>query len=116
MTQRKTDEASDEAVRAKIMMVYQDRKGHTWVVPAGYITDFVSVPRIPFAYWLTGDTAHMAAVFHDYLCTDYYPKLLTWREAADLFREAMQAEGVPRLRRWAMYWAVRLFGQAKKEE
>jgi len=28
------------------------------IVPEGYITDFASVPRLPFAYWLTGDTAH----------------------------------------------------------
>lgn len=102
--------------RLETDLVYQDGKGRRWVVYAGYITDYASVPRLPMAYWLTGDTAHMAAVLHDYLCTDYYPDRMTWREAADLFREAMEAEGVPRVRRWAMYWAVRIFGQTKKEE
>jgi hypothetical protein len=97
-------------------LIYLDAKGRTWTVPAGYITDFASVPRLPLMYWLTGDTAHMSAVLHDYLCTDFVPELMSWREAADLFREAMQAEGTPGWRRWGMYWAVRLFGSEKKEE
>lgn len=115
---RKTHEPQYGRARWELMtrLIYWDRNGRTWVVPAGYITDFASVPRLPLAYWLTGDHAHMAAVLHDYLCTDYYPTRMTWREAADLFNEAMQAEGVSRTRRWAMYWAVRLFGEAKKEE
>ena len=35
--------------------------------PAEFITDFSSVPRIPFAYWLTGGKAKKAAVMHDWL-------------------------------------------------
>lgn len=95
---------------------YFDNKGRMWTVPTGYITDFASVPRLPLMYWLTGDTAHMSAVFHDYLCTDFVPAMMTWREAADLFREAMVAEGTPAWRRFGMYWAVRLFGSEKAEK
>ena len=97
-------------------LIFLDGNGRTWTVPTGYITDFASVPRLPLAYWWTGDTAHMSAVLHDWLCTDVYPDLMSWREAADLFREAMIAEGTPAWRRWMMYWAVRLFGETKKEE
>lgn len=102
--------------RLETDLVYQDAKGRRWVVPEGYITDFASVPHTPLASWLFRDHAHMAAVLHDYLCTDYYPDLMTWREAADLFREAMLVEGVSAWRAWAMYWAVRIFGEATKEE
>lgn len=72
-------------------------------VPTGFITDFASVPRLPLAYMLTGDTAHASAVVHDYL-VDIAP----WDLAAKVFKEAMAAEGVPWWRRWPMYWAVRL--------
>src|SRR3990167_4506990 len=37
------------------------------VVPAEFVTDFASVPRLPFAYWFTGNTGHGAAVIHDWL-------------------------------------------------
>ena len=94
-------------------LIYLDSMGRTWTVPAGYVTDYASVPATPFATWLFRDHAHMAAVLHDYLCSDYYPKLMTWREAADLFHEAMLVEGVSRWRAKAMYWAVRLFGETK---
>ncbi len=100
--------------RTQSELIYLDAKGRTWTVPAGYLTDFASVPRLPLMYWLTGDTAHMAAVLHDYLCSDFVPEAMSWREAADLFREAMQAEGTPAWRRWGMYWAVRLFGKDKE--
>jgi hypothetical protein len=39
----------------------------TITVPAGFQTDYASVPRVPIAYMLYGDTAHEAAVVHDYL-------------------------------------------------
>jgi hypothetical protein len=79
-------------------------------VPTGFLTDFASVPRLPLAYMLTGDTAHASAVVHDHLVGRY-----EWVAAADVFREAMRAEGVPAWRAWGMYWAVRLFGRPRSE-
>lgn len=81
--------------------------GAPWIVPDGFETDFASVPRLPLAYWLTGDTAHMSAVLHDYLCRN---RLLPWGEAAEVFLDAMRAEGVTPWRRRLMYWAVRYLG------
>lgn len=89
-------------------LAYQsDIAGKVIVVPAGFKTDFASVPRLPIAYWLTGDTAHAPAVVHDHLySTGDLP-----RETADaVLLEAMASAGVPRWRRYAMYWAVRAFG------
>lgn len=98
--------------RTQSNLVYHEANGSVWLVPSGFITDFASVPRIPLAYWLTGDSAHMSAVLHDWLCRELYPEHMTWLEAADVFREAMEAEGVRAWRRWMMYWAVRLFGNS----
>ncbi len=81
--------------------------GRLVVVPAGFITDFASVPRLPFAYWVAGDTAHDAAVVHDFL----YKSGGTTRAQADaVFREAMAVIGEPWWRRNLMWAGVRLFG------
>lgn len=77
------------------------------VVDAGFETDFASVPRVPFAFWLAGGTAEASAVIHDYLVRRHYTMCkISWRGAADVFREAMKHEGVPAWRRWLMYQAV----------
>lgn len=90
-------------------LIYASKLAGNITVPAGFITDMASVPRIPLAYWLAGDTAHEAAVIHDYLYTSHkHP-----RDVADaVFLEAMKAMGEPFIRRYAMYTAVRLFGAA----
>jgi len=64
------------------------------------------VPRVPLAYWLTGDTAHASAVVHDYLCKQA-KTTEDWQRAADVFEEAMKAEQVPGWRRGLMANAVR---------
>lgn len=80
--------------------------GMVLTVPAGFEMDFASVPRIPIAFWLAGDTAHRAGVVHDYLYAMRAP-----RDLADkVFDAAMKSEGVPGWRRSLMYAAVRAFG------
>lgn len=84
-------------------LVYLSEQIGMLIVPAGFETDFSSVPRMPFAYWLAGDTAHASAVVHDYLCRVWYPAMrISWVQAAKVFDEAMQHEGVPGWRRWLM--------------
>lgn len=83
-------------------------------VPAGFHTDFASVPRLPFAFLFFGDRVFSAAVVHDYLCRVEYPAChISWRQAAAVFMEAMRAERVPRWQRWPMYAAVRFAGTLK---
>lgn len=79
-------------------------------VPAGFQTDFASVPRIPIAYLMVGDSAHEAAVVHDYLYRiDSIP--VVSRVIADkTFLSAMKDMHVPAWQRTVMYWAVRLAG------
>lgn len=88
--------------------------GKAYTVPKGFITDFASVPRLPFAYLLAGNTAHWAAVIHDYL---YRHAEVEPKEIADLvFHEAMAASGVPAWRRAIMFKAVSAFGRASYRE
>jgi len=77
-------------------------------VPAGFVTDFASIPRAFWCVlWPTGKYAK-AAVIHDYL---YRTKGKATKVQADLvFLEAMQVLGVSRLVQRIMYQAVHRFG------
>lgn len=77
------------------------------VVPAGFVTDFASIPRIFWAlYPPTGPWA-AAAVIHDYL----YAEAKRPREECDqIFFEGMAVLGVPFVRRHMMHRLVRMFG------
>jgi len=93
--------------RLREALIYQSELIGLVIVPAGYETDFASVPRAPLAYWLFGDTAQASAVVHDFLCGEWYPtRRISWRSAADVFYEAMGYEGVPGWRRYLMRMAV----------
>ena len=83
---------------------YSARLKQTFTVPAGFTTDFASVPRLPLAYLLTGYTVHESAVIHDWLVRT---KPIPRPEADKLFLEAMKVEGISWWRRWSMYTAVR---------
>ena len=91
-------------------LIYQsDVAGITVTVPAGFMTDFASVPRLPLAFMLAGDTCHEAAVIHDYLYrTKPHP---TTREIADkILREAAIVTGIPAWRAQMVYLGVRIGG------
>lgn len=78
-----------------------------YTIEKGFVTDFASVPRIPVAYWLTGNTAHLAATVHDYL---YQHGLEPRSVADDIFAEIMDGTRVPGWRKAMMWMGVRLFG------
>lgn len=96
----------------KADLLYHSRAYGLVIVPTGFITDFASVPRLPLAYWLTGDTAHASAAVHDYLVrVNYIQGEISWKDAAKVFSEAMKDEGVPAWRRVLMTLAVKLKGE-----
>lgn len=81
---------------------------HAIKVPTGFITDFASVPRLPFAFMLFGNIGHRGAVVHDFLyATGEHPRA----ECDEIFRALLIAEGVCNTRAWAMYQGVRTFGE-----
>jgi uncharacterized protein DUF1353 len=78
-------------------------------VPAGFVTDFASVPRwIPIAFALFGGIAQAEAVVHDWLYRR--GSGVTRREADDTFFEAMTVMGKPDRVRYPMWWGVRIGG------
>lgn len=79
-------------------------------VPAGFETDFASVPRVPFIYEMFGDRAHREAVLHDYLYRiDAVPQA-SYAQANNVFFEAMKLRGKKFVVRYGMYWGVVLGG------
>ena len=91
---------------------YKTRDDELIVVPAGFVTDFASVPRLPLAFLLAGDTAHKSATIHDYLYSKEVAShgKFSRRDADRILREAMEDEDVWWWRRWLMWCGVRLFG------
>lgn len=78
-------------------------------VPVHEWTDFASVPRV-FVWFIPRYGRYTkAAILHDYLCGIAVPAGRISRIEADgIFRQAMRELGVPFLRRWIMWAAVRL--------
>lgn len=117
---------SDLSLRAKtaitweltVPLVWTGSKGDVFVTPAGFLTDFASVPR--FLHWLISPYGAYtrAAVLHDYLLwllaqwyargcpTDDLPPV-TSRDADGIFRRVLQELGVGWAKRWVMWSAVR---------
>ena len=88
--------------------------GQLWTieVPAGFETDFASVPRFPII-WNFAGVGNKSATIHDYLYTEHtYDRML----CDQVFREALKAEGVGIIKRNLMYATVRIFGQAYWDE
>lgn len=85
-----------------------DGNRDTFIVPAGFKTDFASVPRV---FWNiippTSPRYTKAAVLHDW----FYAKQGVTRSDADgLFRRIMRDSGVGKVKRGIMWLAVRAFG------
>ena len=79
----------------------------TFTAPAGFVTNFASVPRI---FWsiLSPWGRHMkAAVMHDYF---YQTTIVSRLDADKLFNRMMRSLGVSWWRRQTMYRMTRLFG------
>lgn len=92
-------------------LVYIDSKGIEFKVPAGFMTDLASIPRLPLVWLAWGDRAHRPAVLHDYLYRlDSVP--IVERSLADyLFREAIISTGASAWKiAYPMWMGVRLGG------
>jgi hypothetical protein len=104
------DEIEDIHVLLAPLVYFSALLGMTITVPAGFRTDFASVPRIVGAYLLFGGKGKRAAVIHDWA---YSGGLNVDRATADLiFREALQASGYSAFTVWAMYQGVRIGGES----
>lgn len=97
--------------------VYESPAFGTIHVPAGFKTDFASIPS--FALWYVNDDAPQilfASVVHDYLYTQRGDlgrgtNLILSRAACDsVLREAMLASGARKAQALVVYYAVRAGG------
>ena len=79
-----------------------------FAVPAGFRTDFATVPRV--VVWLVPRWGlyTRAAVLHDWLVVEgIVTGAVTARDADGLFRRVLRESGVPVVRRWLMWCGVR---------
>lgn len=81
-------------------------------VPAGFITDFASIPKVAWSYAGPMGKYTYAAVIHDY----YYVKgghLLapTKKDADKLFFNMIRTLGIRWSKAKVMYYSVRMFGR-----
>jgi hypothetical protein len=76
-------------------------------VPANFVTDFASIPRILWPIAPRWGVYGWAAVIHDFL---YWDQGITRREADDIFLSAMNKSEVPLWQRETIYRAVRWCG------
>ena len=80
--------------------------GRAFIVPAGFITDLASIPRV-FRWLFTGHgKSREPSVIHDFLYRQRHPR----KQADKVFREALGVAGMSLMARQAMYLAVRSGG------
>ncbi len=84
-------------------------------VEAGFDTDYASVPRLLWGLYPPDGDYTPAAVIHDALywhqaTREHGGRPITRAQADAVFLEAMEAIGIPALRRSILYRAVRLRG------
>jgi len=101
---RQVDDQDWMTLRA---LTYQ-AKAEEFEVPVHERTDFASVPRV-FVWFIPRYGRYTkSAILHDYLCSIAVPAGRISRIDADgIFRQSMRELGVPFLRRWIMWAAVR---------
>lgn len=88
-------------------LVYQGRRDR-FVVPAGFVTDFATVPGLVRWFVPRFGAYTLAAILHDWLITEGIRSgVVTSRDADGIFRRVMREAGVPVLRRWLMWAGVR---------
>ena len=89
-------------------LVWQAFDGNVVRVPAGFVTDFASVPKVVWSLLPKWERYGPAAVVHDYL---YWSQSVPREQADRYFLEAMGDSDVPALKKRTIYGAVRLFGR-----
>lgn len=99
----------------------------------GFISDGASIPRLFWSYLPRHGKYTKAAVVHDFLyskkgcifiqegLSGFFQADVTRKEADLIFKKAMKASGVNRVKCWLMYHAVKWFGKiawarSKQEE
>jgi hypothetical protein len=79
-------------------------------IPAGFITDLASVPRLFWRIFPPYGKYTKAAIVHDYLYRT--SEIMVTRKQADRYMVLlMKEDNVPFLSRWTMYISLRIFAK-----
>ena len=106
-----TEEVSPEFFRLLNILSYLSASlRRTIIIPAGFITNFMSVPRWPLIYAWLGNKYRRAGALHDYL---YQSRLVSRWRADLLLAEAMYSLGASIFEIIACWLAVRIAGGNK---
>lgn len=107
-------EELDDGTKKLLEPLFYNARGLTLItVPAGFITDYDSVPRLLGIYVMFKGLSVRSPVVHDYMYSmAKYPR----KYADKTFFEAMLSEGVTKWKAYVMFIAVRLFGKSKREK
>lgn len=90
---------------------YQPRASQLIVVPAGYLSDLASVPRLARRLVdANHPTTRRPAVLHDYIYTDQTQRF-TKGQADRIFYDCLLEEGTAKPLAWLMWKAVQLGGR-----
>lgn len=104
-----------------VCLVHTDDKTYQVIISKGFVTDYASVPRIPFAYLLYGGLGNYPAVLHDGLygkcklvdVTDFDTKEkieFTREQCDEIFYLGLLERGISKWKALPMYWGVRMGG------
>lgn len=107
LTELNINDIDGEHFRLLNDFVYQDEDGTIYTVPEGFKTDMASIPRGLWNIFPKAGRWDRAAVVHDWLCVQ---KTMPSPEVHALFKRALQACGVGKIKRNLMWSAVRIFG------
>ena len=89
---------------------YQSQAGNILIVPAGFETNFASVPRLLWPILPLSDAVYdKAAVLHDYAVSNRKLIGYSLMDCHRLFREILLFSGTGRLKTAVMYSAVVAF-------
>ena len=94
----------------KLHTTFVYRSGQDFVIPAGFVTDFASVPWPFWSFIRPWGRWGKAAVLHDWLYQNHQAVWISRKGADRMFLEAMVVLEVAPWRRRLMYWGVRAFG------
>ena len=82
------------------------------VVPAGFISDLASIPRILWPLLPADGVYQEAAIVHDWMYSKCFSRWLS----DGVFRYVMEATKVPYWKRCILFWGVRMGGWMFKQE
>jgi hypothetical protein len=97
-------------------ILWRPNEGQTFQlveVPAGFVTDLASIPRVFWQVLRPEGRYAYAAVVHDYL---YWTQSRSREESDQILNFAMEDSKVSSVERWAIYQAVNNLGQKAWED